>query len=191
MFRDFAFPDWGIFLGNLLMLVTCAFYVAWWAVAFSPTGSGRTPGASVLIGIAILAGISSVALISLACGSIPSSGKGLPPIVLLVGAAVAYVIILAVTKAAFHRPVTSELLIMIVWATVESAAINGLRCRGRFGMPQTIALAALVAAATCVGIVCYLSYYRLDKVSSYRTGFIPLIADGAVVAAFLAAHAFS
>jgi hypothetical protein len=55
-----------------------------------------------------------------------------------------------------------------------------------------LTLAALVALATCTGMVCYLLHYHLvDEASRFWNGLIPLIAPAGVVAVFLAVQALS
>ena len=190
-FRDFTVPDWKIFAGNLLMFVTCACYVAWWAVTFRPNANGKTGPSALLITVALLAGVAAVTVLILGIASLSRPGKGLPATFILAGAILSYIVLLEITKIAFHRPVTSELLVMIIWAAVELAAIDVLRGSGRFGMSQALPLAVLVLLATCTGLVCYILYYRLDAVSSFWIGLIPLVADTAVVTAFLATQALS
>jgi len=190
-FHEFAVPDWKVFFGNVLMFVTCAFYLAWWAVAFWPKGGGNNPLAAFLITGAILSGIASIVVLSLGIGSLPRVAKGLPVIIIPLAAIALYIISLSVTKTFFHRPVTSEVLVMFVWAAVECAAIAALNLSGRFGTGQTALLSVLVALATCVGLVCYVLYYRLDGMPSFWDGFIPLAVDAVVVAVFLSLQATS
>ena len=87
---------------------------------------------------------------------------------------------------------TSELLLITVWAALEWSAIAVLQGSGRFSMGQALTLAALVALATIIGMVCYLLHYHLvDETSRFWNGLIPLIVDAGVVAVFLAVLALS
>ena len=190
-FHEFAVPDWKVFFGNALMFVTCAFYLAWWAVAFWPRGGGNNSLAAFLITGAILSGIAAIVVLSLGIGSLPRVAKGIPVIIIPLAAIALYIISLSVTKTFFHRPVTSEILVMFVWAAVECSAIAALSLSGRFGTGQTVLLSVLVALATCVGLVCYVLYYRLDGMPSFWDGFIPLATDAVVVAVFLSLQATS
>ena len=45
--------------------------------------------------------------------------------------------------------------------------------------------------ATGTGIVCYILYYRLDEISRFWYGLIPLIVDAGVVIVFLMMLALS
>ena len=109
----------------------------------------------------------------------------------MLGAAARFFVLLAVTSIAFHRPLTSELLIIQVWAAIELCAIAALYTADRFGPGRAATIAALVAIATVVGMACYVLYYRLDEAAAYRAGMAPLAVDAVVMAVFLAVMAFS
>ena len=190
-FRNFTLPLWEIFGGNLLMFVTLVFYIAWWTVSFGPNGGDKTAGAGIFLGAALFTGVAAIMTMYLGINSLPRPGKGIPVMYILIGAAAFYVIFLAVTKIAFQRIVTSELLLIIVWAALEWSAIAVLQGCGRFNMWQALTLAALVALATGAGMVCYVLHYRLNEPSRFLNGLIPLIADAGVVAVFLAVLAVS
>ena len=46
-------------------------------------------------------------------------------------------------------------------------------------------LAILTGAATFSGLICYMLYYRFDKMASSRIGMIPLIINAFVMTVFL------
>jgi hypothetical protein len=190
-FRDFNIPLWEIFGGNLLMFATIAFYIAWWTVSFRPNGDGTTTGSGFFIAVALFAGVAAIAIMSLGINSLFQAGKGFPVMYILPGAVAFYIILLAVTKIAFQRIVTSELLLITIWAALEWSAIAVLQGSGRFSMGQALTLAALVLLATGAGIVCYILHYRLDETSRFWNGLIPLIVDAGVVTVFLAMLALS
>jgi len=185
-FRDFTVSLWEIFGGHLLLLVSLMFYIAWWTIAFWPKRDGKTAGAGFFITVAFFVGVAAIVLISLGINSLSQAGSRILVGYILLGATVFYFILLAITIIAFHRTVTSELLLIIVWAALEGAAIAVLYGSGRFSMGQALMLVTLVVLATGVGIVCYILYYRLDEVSRFWNGLIPLIVDAGVVTVFLA-----
>jgi hypothetical protein len=190
-FRDFTIPLWENFVGNLLMFATIVFYIAWWTVSFRPNGDGRTAGAGVFIAIALFTGVAAIAIMSIGINSLSQIGKGFPVMYILLGAVAFYIILLAVTKIAFQRAVTSELLLITVWAALEWSTIGVLQGSSRFSIGQALTLAILVALATGAGIVCYILHYRLDEVSRFWNGLIPLIVDAGVMTVFLAMLALS
>ncbi len=190
-FRDFTIPLWQVFGGNLLMLVTIMFYIAWWTVTFRPNRTGRSVGAAFFIASAFLAGLAAVMIMFAGIGSLSRAIVGYPVVSILLGAAVIYIILLAVTRIAFRRPVTAELLLITVWAALEGSVIAVLQGSKRFGMGQVWTLATLVTLATGIGLISYLLHYRIEEGARFWNGLMPLIVDAGVVAAFLAVLALS
>jgi hypothetical protein len=190
-FRDFSFQDWEIFAGNLLMVVTIAFYMAWWTVSFRPDGDGKAAGAGFFITVALLAGLASVASLFHGINALSQTGKGFALMYILLGAVAFYLVCLVVTKLVFQRAVTSELLLITVWAALEFSALAVLQGSGRFSAGQTLTLAVLVALATGVGLLCYVLHYRLDEVPRFWNGLVPLIVDAGVLLGFLGVLALS
>lgn len=85
MFSDYNIQTRKMLIGNLLLIVCCVFYLAWWLIAFKPEGA--------------IKGF--------------KSGWLLIPAVIFGGIAV-YVILLLATAIFMKRQVTTELLIVIV-----------------------------------------------------------------------------
>ncbi len=185
-FHDFSAPLWGIFAGNLLLLFCSLFYLAWWVVSYSPNSSGGTTG-GFFITAAFITGIAAIMIMAGGINSLP--GKGLPVRYILLGAIVLFVVLLTVTQVVFRRTVTSELMIICIWAAVECSAIAVLQGSGRFGTGRAVILALIVGFATIIGLVCYILHYRLDETAQYWNGIIPLTADAIVMAVFLAVMA--
>jgi len=190
-FRDFTVPLWKIFGGNLLMLITIVFYIAWWTTVFRPNRTSKTAVAGIFIALALLAGVAAIITMFSGIGSLPQAGKGFPVIYILLGAAAFYIILLAVTRIAFHRPITAESLLITIWVALEGLAIGVLQGGNRFSPGQALTLATLVILATGAGIVSYILYYRLDEVSRFWYGLIPLIVDAGVMTVFLVMLALS
>ena len=122
-FHDFNAALWEIFCGNLLMLATSMFYIGWWTVSFRPNRDGKTSIAGYLIAIAAFAGLAAIIVTSLGIYSLSHDGNGSPVLYILLGAVAFFIIFLIVTKTAFHRVVTSELLLVTVWAALELSVI--------------------------------------------------------------------
>jgi hypothetical protein len=54
-FRDFNIPLWEVFGGNLLLVATLVFYIAWWTAAFRPNADGKTTRAGFFLIVALFA----------------------------------------------------------------------------------------------------------------------------------------
>jgi hypothetical protein len=189
-FHNFTAPLWEIFSGNLLLLFCSLFYLIWWVVSFRPNSSGGSAGV-FCIAAAFITGIAAITLLSVGISSLSLDSKGLPVRFVLIGTAVLFVVLLFVTTIAFHRQVTSELIIIHIWAAFEFSVIAVMYGIGRFGPGRAAALVALVGIATVVGLICYVLFYRLDGMSGYLDGIIPLATDAFVMAFFLGVLAVS
>ena len=191
---NFTTPIWQIFAGNLLLLICSIFYLVWWVVCFKPDASGKAAGGSagmIYLTGAFISGIAAIVLLSGGINTLSQNAKSVPVwLILLVGAGM-FILILLVTTTIYHRPVTSELLIIHIWAVLELSAVVVLYGTGRFGMGRTVLLLALIGIAFVAGVISYVLYYRLSGIASYRDGMAPLIIDASVMAVFLGVLAVS
>jgi len=189
-FRNFSAPIWEIFAGNLLLLFCSLFYLAWWVVSYRPNSSGGSAG-GFYITAAFITGFAAIALMSGGINLLSQDSKGLPVRFILMGSAALFLVLLLVTAFAFHRIVTSELIIMHIWAALELSAVAVLYGTERLGAGRAATLSALVGIATVAGLICYVLYYRLDETASYWNGMVPLMTDAFVMAVFLGVLAVS
>lgn len=183
LFRNFTLPEWEIFGGNLLLLLCSIFYLAWWAAAFKP-GSDSGSSGGIFIGLAFIFGIAALALMSHSISSLFEYSKGVSIKFILTGSAALFVIVLVITITVFHRVLTSELIIIHIWAALELCAIAALYGAGRFGTGRAVLLAALTGIAFAAGIICYVLYYRLDQAAAYLDSMVPIAIDTFVAAVF-------
>ncbi len=193
-FRSFTAPVWEISAGNLLLLLCSLFYLAWWFVSYRPNSSiGLSAGSygGFYLAAAFITGVAAIALMSAGIDSLSQDSKGLPVKFIMLGGAALFVIVLLVTTIAFHRTVTSELILIHIWAALELSAVAVLYGTGRFGAGHAASLSALVGIAFVAGLICYVLYYRLDETAGYWAGMVPLITDAFVAAAFLGMLAVS
>jgi hypothetical protein len=189
-FDNFTVRDRLLFSGNALMLLTCLLYIAWWTSAFRPGSRSPAGVSSALLVCTLAAGIASIVQLVRGIRIRPSTtGSAVSTGGILLGAVILYGILLVVSRSIFHRPVTSELFIMILWAAGELCVLFVLHQDGRFGRSAVILLLALIAAATVAGFICYLKYYHLEGTASFVDGLLPLAFDAAVIAVFLVLHA--
>src|SRR5665648_646292 len=117
-FRSFTAPLWEIFTGNLLLLFCSLCYLAWWVVSFNPNSSGGSAG-MFYIAAAFITGVAAIFLTSSGIKWLSQDSKGLPVKFILLGSVAVFLILLLVTVIVFHRMVTSELLIIHIWAALE------------------------------------------------------------------------
>jgi hypothetical protein len=190
-FQKFTPPIWKIFTGNCLLLFCSLFYLIWWVDVFRPNASETSLVGMFCITAAFITGFAALVLMSFGIQSLSCSVKGVPVRYILIGCGALFVIMLLVTVLVFHRPMTSELIIIHIWTTLQLSAVTVLFNTGRFGTGRAVILVVLTGIATIIGLISYVLYYRLEGIASYRDGMIPLIVDAIVMAVFVGMLAVS
>lgn len=182
--------------GHAALAVCAALYLAWWWVFFNPalpkaTGALYAVGVGFILG-AIACGIAAIVLLAMGLGALagPGAGAGAAPgWAFAVGGVAAYALLAFVTVRFFQRPVTTELLLFVLWAALELAVANALLGAGALPLGAFWAIVAIVALVTVANLVCYVLYFHLPPLASFVDGAVPLAVVGvfaAVLAAFIA-----
>jgi len=178
-----------MFCGNLLLIACCAFYLAWWLLAFRPERPVRGMRSGWLLLPATAAGLGAVVLIVRGVFAAPAGVSPFPAGSLLWGGAAAYFALLALTRLAFRRPVTTELFLIVGWAVLVLAETGALRGLGRLSRGTAAAFSAAAGLVAAADLVCYTLYYRLDARAGYFDGMVPLASAIPFMAALCAAMA--
>ena len=134
---------------------------------------------------AVLGGLGGMVLLGLGIAALLPKASWLALGATIVGGVLVGALLLHLTTRVAHRPVTTELPLMVLWTTAQLATGITLRTAGVLRVPSASAWIVATAIATLVGLACYLVFYRLDPVPAYWIGMVPLAVDG-VVAAILA-----
>jgi hypothetical protein len=180
-------------------LVVCSvLYLVWWWAFFRPEGAKPTGAwravAIACIVVAALAGVIGVIQVVGGTGELgdvsagASAGVHVPGWAIASGGVLAYAALLALTTKAFGRQPTTELFLIVGWATLELTMINALSASGA-SQAAVVVLLVLVALLFVASMVCYVLYYRLDPWPAFVDGCVPLVAVGvfsAVTAVMLA-----
>lgn len=189
-FHNFTPSLWEIFSGNLLLFICSVFYLVWWVVSFRTNSSGGSADLFCIMA-ALISGFVAIVLLAAGIHSLSHHSDSLPVRFILIGIAVLFIVLLMVTTSVFHRPPTSELMIIHIWTALELSAVIVLYGTGRWGSGRTAILTILVAITAIAGLICYMLYYHLTGMQSYWDGMIPLIMDAFVMAVFLGVLAVS
>lgn len=162
-------------MGNIKLVLCFAFYLAWWIVGFNPRHPIRGLRSGWLLIPAVVLG--ALALFDI-CRGLEYTGGLVPSMALVAGGAVVYAVLLGVTGRLLHRPVTSELFIIVLWATVALLEANTLVAIGSIPswLGWVLMLLCLIAAA--VSLVCYQLFYGLEAWPAFVDGAIPLLLAG-------------
>ncbi|MCD8078028.1 MAG: hypothetical protein LUE63_06600 [Lachnospiraceae bacterium] len=182
MFTDFDVPTRKMLTGNLLMILCCVFYLAWWLLAFKPTAPVKGMKSGWLLIPALLLGVAAVWQIGSGSGAVENQMKLLSGTSVLIGGVVAYIILLAGTSVLLKRQVTTELFLIVGWAVLMFLELNALHGMGPFTKIMTVLLLAEIIIAAIVSLICYLLYYNLDRLKGYVDGMIPLLLIMAMMA---------
>jgi len=177
MFSDFDAQTRQMLTGNLLMIGCCAFYLAWWLIAFKPVGAVKGLRSGWLLIPALLFGVVAVTQIVQGSGAVERESDALlfPRNALLIGGGVVYIVLLVGTSVLLKRQVTTELFLIVGWTTLMFLELNALFAQGQFTKSAVILLLVITLIAAVVSMICYLLYYGLDKVKGYVDGMIPLL----------------
>ncbi len=167
--------------GNLMLIICCAFYLAWWALAFKPEGAIKGMKSGWLLIPAFVFGIAAVMFI--ATGSTVEGKFLIPRSAILIGGCVIYVALMLGTAIFLKRQVTTELFLIVGWTVLTFLELNALYALGTFSNATTIIFLVVTLVFAVVSLVCYLLYYDLDSVKGYIDGMIPLILVAVMMAA--------
>lgn len=178
--------------GHACLAACAALYLAWWWTFFNPslpkaTGALYATGVGFIVGAVIL-GIAAVALIVAGLAGLGAGGRGGLPVpvwAFAVGGICTYFALVFATTRIFGRPVTTELLLFVLWAALEFAVLNALAGSGALAAAAAVGLAAAVVAVFVGCLACYLLYFRLQPLPSFVAGALPLLVVG-VFAAIMA-----
>lgn len=181
MLRDLVPSARQIFFGNLLLVVCCAFYLAWWLLAFRPASPVRGFASGWLLLPAFAAGVAAASLVAGGLWASPAGGP-VSGRALVWGGAALYAALLVLTRFCLHRPVTTELFLIVGWAVLAASEVNALTGGGSLGRGAALVFAVLLAAVTALSLVCYVLYYRLSPAAGYLDGILPLAGAALVMA---------
>ena len=174
-----------VILGQTLMVICCAFYLIWWYRGFRPgVGLKRVSGINgVLLLITAIFGISGIAF---SLQRIPEAVEARwDSMKIAVLGIVIYIVLLIITKYAFHRIVTSELILIVGWTTLELVILNRLYAAASLTEKGFIALCTVITAAFLISIVLYVAYYRMEEMMAFYAAMVPLVTEGLAMGAII------
>jgi hypothetical protein len=173
--HDLNYSAKQIFWSDILLVICCVFYLAWWLLAFKPTGAIKGIHTGWLLIPAFITGLTAV---TLAVKGIQSKSYDIvlfPSNFIVWGGVAAYLFLFIITGIILKRQVTTELFLIDGWAVLMLLEINELYGMGRFTHGLALIFIALIVVATLISIVCYVLYYNLGSREGYIDGMIPLI----------------
>lgn len=161
--------------GNILLVLCCVFYLAWWLIAFKPVGAIKGIRSGWLLIPAAVFGAAAVLMICKGISETPNGTMLFPTLHAAAAGIILYVILLTGSWLIMRRPVTTELFLIVGWAVLASTEISALYGHGAYGRTAALTFIGCIIVMAVVSLVCYLLYYNLDSVKSYYDGMIPLV----------------
>ena len=158
------------------------FYLIWWYRGFRPGITVNRIGGvnGVLLLVTAVLGLAGIAL-SLMPITETEARLRTSAAFIIFGGIIVYVILLLVTKYAFHRIVTSELLLIVVWTMLETAVVNWLNSGGYLTGYHLAFMVIVLMAAFVISIVLYVAYYRMEEMKAFYAAMFPLVTEAAVM----------
>lgn len=163
------------FWGNIILCACALFYLSWWCITFSTGSWVNRPISGPLLLAAAASGIAGIALI---INGNKRLSEGLRPshsLLIITGSIAAYFVLLFITYMILKRPVTTELFLIIGWMMLELLTADALSVSSVYTHNESLVMAAMLIIVTIINMICYILYYKLDKMAGYRAGMIPLI----------------
>ena len=161
--------------GNILLILCCVFYLAWWVVAFKPVGAVKGFKSGWLLIPAAILGLGSVIMICQGVSATEKEAMLIPASWIVTAGVILYVVLLAGTWVFMKRPVTTELFLIVGWAALTVAEVSALYGSGAYGKAGALAMILCIIVLAVISLVCYLLYYNLDSVKGYYDGMVPLV----------------
>lgn len=178
-----------IVAGQSFMIGCCVFYLLWWRLSYHPgVAVSRVSGINgLLFAFTVFFGIAGVVLSLSGSGALPAvHPRRLKTAQVLIGGVIAYIVLLGITTARFHRPVTTELFLITAWAMMEGSVLNALEGAAVIIPGRCTAGFFIIAAAAAVSLVLYVLYYRMAPMRAFYAAMVPLITEGISMGAVLA-----
>ena len=164
-----------ILLGNAMLILCCAFYLAWWLVAFRPDNPIKGFKSGWLLIPAVIFGL--LALIEILRGNncVNKAEKVIDGSQIVLFGAAVYVALLLVTSLLLKRQVTTELFLIVGWAVVTLLELNSFFALNCLSKTAVIVFAVITLIFAAASMVCYLLYYKLDGLKGCADGAVPLM----------------
>lgn len=183
MFSHFDLQTKQILTGNILLIFCCVFYLAWWILAFKPTGAIKGMKSGWLLLPAVVFGAAAILQIVRGSGVADSQSVLFPQTAVLISGVIVYVVLLVATRLLLNRQVTTELFLIVGWTVLMFLEVNALFAQGQYSRTAAIVMLVIMVIAAVVSLVCYLLYYNLDSVRGYVDGMVPLLLIAAMMVA--------
>ena len=174
-----------ILFGQILLICCCAVYLIWWMRGYRPGVSADRLGG--LNGILFLL-TAAFGLAGLICSLGRIAEKNTPKLngyAIAAAGVITYFVLMLVTRCIFGRIVTTELVLIVGWTTLEMTVVNRLSAGGILSEWEFAVMCAVIGAAFAVSMVLYVAYYGMEEMKAFYAAMIPLVTEAAAMAALV------
>ena len=161
--------------GNILLVVCCAFYLIWWSITFNPMKSFPMVPKVILFLCTFAAGVGGVLLTLKGMSGMTGAKGHISNIEIVIIGVILYFVLLFLTNHFMHREVTTELALIVGWTVLEICVMNSLYRGDILGTAPVIISIVIILMSAVIGLLCYLAYYNLERVTAFYVGMVPLI----------------
>lgn len=163
--------------GLIFLCLCCVSYIIFWLNGYQPDKAYRRaqPLSIILFIVTFILGFAGVYLIAkgFTNETIQTHIKGSW---IIISAVILYIVTAFITVHFFDRPVTTELLLITVWAAFMAELIN-VTGSGQFITGSCVKVSViLLILVYVVCMVLYVMYYRMEPSSAYWWAIVPLVA---------------
>lgn len=165
-----------ILIGQVSLIICCILYILWWYRGYRPgTTVDRIGGLNGML--LLMTAAFGLAGVIMSAGTVPELYPAkIDSLYLIPAGVLMYVMLLLITRTVFHRVVTTELILIVLWAVLEIAVINKLNAGGFLSDKLFLFMAIVIIAVFILDIVLYVAYYRMEEMRAFYAAMVPLIA---------------
>ena len=165
-----------ILIGQVSLIICCTLYILWWYRGYRPgTTVDRIGGLNGML--LLMTAAFGLAGVIMSTGTVPELYPAkIDPLYLIPAGVLMYAMLLLITRTVFHRVVTTELILIVLWAVLEIAVINKLNAGGLLSDKLFLFMTIVIIAVFILDIVLYVAYYRMEEMRAFYAAMVPLIA---------------
>ena len=166
-----------ILTGQILLILCCLFYLIWWYRGYRPGAAVSRVGGTNGILLLITAVLGVVGL-SFSLMRVPeTTDPRINPMGIVAVGILSYFVLLLITRYAFHRIVTTELILIVGWTMLEMTVINRLNAAAILSGREFAVMCVVIAAAFLISMVLYVAYYRMEEMKAFYAAMVPLVTE--------------
>lgn len=166
-----------LLIGHILLVICCFFYLLWWKYGFYPGVEVNRLTGKIGLLFYFTALFGGIGLFETLTGitKLPSQNDPINAAIVVITGFFIYIFLMTVSTCLFHRQVTTELALIIVWTVLEAVAINRAYSAGNLTFVGLVFLWASIILFAFISFILYMVYYSVAPMTGFVLGTIPII----------------